>query len=196
MTRDAASFDRLYAELGDPWNYETSPYEAEKYRRCLALLPRARYGAALEAGCAIGVMSGLIATRCDSLLGVDFAPTAVARARARAIANARFETATIPDEWPPGPWDLIVFSEVLYYLSPEGLERTIECVRRDLAPGGACLVAGYTGDTETLLGAGDTQARLFEALAAARPVHRIATDAARGWTAAAFQSGPDSAQGR
>lgn len=196
MTRDAASFDRLYVEQGDPWNYETSAYEAEKYRRCLALLPRTNYGAALEVGCSIGVMSALIAARCDSLLGIDFAPAAVARARQRGIANARFETGTIPRDWPPGSWDLIVLSEVLYYLSRPAFEQTVSCVLNALAPGGACLVAGYAGDTETQLGASETQAELLEALAATRPDHLIQRGSTSQWSAAAFQCGAPPSGGR
>ncbi|WP_102108960.1 class I SAM-dependent DNA methyltransferase [Oceaniglobus roseus] len=186
MTRDAASFDRLYRDAGDPWRYETSAYEADKYRRCLALLPRARYRRALEIGCSIGVMSGMIARRCDSLLALDFAPTAVARARARGIPGARFEVGAIPRDWPGGPWDLIVLSEVLYYLSRDDLDETVVRVARSLAPGGACLVAGYTGETETHLTAAGVEEILLSALAEAYPSHDVRRDAGPSWIAAAF----------
>ncbi len=186
MSRDAASFDRLYRETADPWNYETSPYEAEKYARCLALLPPRRFGRALEVGCSIGVMSEAIARRCDSLLGLDFAPTAVERARARRIPGARFEVAGVPEGWPEGRWDLIVLSEVLYYLSPAALDEAIRRVVDTLAPGGVCLVAGYLGPTETTLSAPEVEARLLAALSADRPDHVIRRDAASAWIAAAF----------
>lgn len=185
MTRDAASFDKLYRDTRDPWDYETSAYEADKYRRCLDLLPRGRFGRALEVGRSIGVMSEAIAARCDSLLGLDFAPTAIAQARARNIANARFEVAAVPQDWPEGHWDLIVVSEVLYYLSDKGLEATIAKVTRSLAPGGACLVVGYLGETETVLSARGVEARLLSALASAHTHHRVSRATGAMWIAAA-----------
>ena len=186
MTRDAASFDRLYRETGDPWNYETSAYEAEKYARCLALLPSRRFSRALEIGCSIGVMSEAIARRCDSLLGLDFAPTAIERARARAIPNARFDVAEVPADWPEGQWDLIVLSEVLYYLSPSALTETIRRVIDSLAPDGTCLVAGYLGPTETTLSAREVETRLLTALSAEYPESRVRRDEDATWIAAAF----------
>lgn len=187
MTRDASSFDALYQDTPDPWNYETSAYEAEKYRRCLALLQRKNYKRGLEVGCSIGVMSAAIAARCDSLLAIDFAPTAVARARARGIANARFEVAEIPAQWPAGRRDLIVLSEVLYYLDPVVLDPALDAISASLAPGGSCLVAGYIGPTETKLTAPDVQERLLQRLAAARPRHAIYIDRGETWIAAVFE---------
>jgi predicted TPR repeat methyltransferase len=186
MSRDSASFDRLYRETADPWNYETSAYEADKYARCLALLPPRRFTRALEVGCSIGVMSEAIAPRCDSLLGLDFAPTAVERARARLIPSAKFEVASVPEGWPQGYWDLIVLSEVLYYLSPTGLDKVIRRVADSLAPDGVCLVAGYLGPTETTLGAREVEFRLLAALSADRPDHDIRREAETTWIAAAF----------
>ncbi|MEQ8291239.1 MAG: class I SAM-dependent methyltransferase [Roseovarius sp.] len=187
MTRDAASFEQLYRDRPDPWDYETSSYEAEKYRRCLDLLPRAQYGRGLEIGCSIGVMSAMIAARCDSLLGLDVAPTAIERARARGIPNARFRRASVPEDWPGGTWDLIVFSEVLYYLTAEALDETISRAAQSLAPGGTCLVAGYDGPTETALSAPEVEARLLAGLAAARPRHLVRRDREPMWIAASFQ---------
>ncbi|QHQ35388.1 class I SAM-dependent DNA methyltransferase [Algicella marina] len=195
MTRDAASFDRLYREKGDPWDYETSPYEAEKYARCLALLPSRRFAHGLEIGCSIGVMSQAIARRCDNLLGLDFAPTAIKLARARGIPGARFEVSRVPEGWPTGKWDLIVLSEVLYYLSPVELDKAIRLVSRSLAPGGSCLVAGYLGPTETTLTAREVETRLLTELAAARPYHDIRRDAATSWIAAVFDCGQDQSSG-
>lgn len=191
MTRDAAAFERLYRDNGDPWDYETSAYEADKYRRCLHLLPRERYRNALEIGCSIGVMSAGIALRCDHLLGIDFAPTAIDRARRRGITNATFEVGAVPEDWPSGTWDLIVLSEVLYYLEPVALESTIACVARDLADDGDCLVVGYTGPTETRLTARQVSGRLVDALTTARPKHRLYQCQGSSWIATAFSSRPD-----
>ncbi len=196
MTRDAASFERLYRARRDPWDYETSPYEADKYRRCIDLLPRDRYGRGLEVGCSIGVMSALISARCGLLLGLDAAPTAVARARARGFANALFEVGEVPRDWPDGQWDLIVLSEVLYYLTPEALEATIDAVRRSLAPGGTCLVAGYLGPTDTRLTARQVEARLLDRLGAEWPGHHLRRDSDASWIAASLTRPQSPSAGR
>lgn len=186
MSRDAQSFEQLYRDLRDPWQYETSPYEADKYRRCLDLLPQHRYRRGLEIGCSIGVMSLAIAQRCDALLALDFAPTAVAIARQRSIPNARFEVGSVPQDWPSGRWDLIVLSELLYYLEEDALEETIRLVVRDLAPDGDCLVAGYTGETETRLTSQQANGQLLDALATARPAHSVDQLSGPSWIASVF----------
>jgi 2-polyprenyl-3-methyl-5-hydroxy-6-metoxy-1,4-benzoquinol methylase len=77
----------------------------------------------LEVGCAIGVLSALLASRCDSLLAVDGAQTAIAEASLQNLLNVRFETAFLPEEFPQGAFDLIVLSEVLYYFDEIDLKR-------------------------------------------------------------------------
>ena len=42
------------------------------------------------------------------------------------------ELARLPDEVPAGPFDLVVFSEVLYYLDAADLARTLVTLERQL----------------------------------------------------------------
>ncbi len=131
-------FDRLYAARDDPWDYETSTYEAAKYAATLAALPRARYASALEIGCSIGVLTERLAARCDRLLALDGAEQALeqARARCRPLGHVRFEQGTVPASFPDGPFDLILLSEVGYYLPPADLARLRDLIARHLEPGG------------------------------------------------------------
>ena len=137
-------FERLAREREDPWDYATSDYEQAKYRRTLAALP-AESGRTLELGCSVGVFTALLAPRCDSLLAVDFSPTAVERARARVAdaGNVEVRQALLPEETPDGPFATIVCSEVLYYWSAalvlEGLRR----IEAELAPGGTFLAVHW-----------------------------------------------------
>ncbi len=108
MSIDPAVFDRMYSENIDPWGYETSAYEAEKYALSLSLLDGRRFPRGVEIGCSIGVLSEQIARRCDYFLGVDAAEAALVRARSRGVANAEFRRAVLPREWPCGACDLIV----------------------------------------------------------------------------------------
>jgi predicted TPR repeat methyltransferase len=110
-------FDAMYANDPDPWRFENSEYEQRKYALTMACLPRRRYRAAFEPGCSIGVLSSLLAPRCDHLLATDIIPEVVARASSRLSdePNVRVEARAIPEDWPPGQFDLIVLSEIAYY---------------------------------------------------------------------------------
>ncbi len=57
---------------------------------------------ALEIGCSIGVLTQQLATRCDRLLAVDAAPTALlpARQRCRDLTHVEFAQMFVPGEWP------------------------------------------------------------------------------------------------
>ena len=71
MTVGTEYFDGMYAASPDPWGFESRWYERRKYAVTMALLPAERYRDAFEPGCSIGVMTGLLAGRCDRLLSCD-----------------------------------------------------------------------------------------------------------------------------
>lgn len=118
-------FCRLYQESEDPWNYESSDYEAEKYKASLQALPRDRYQNAFEIGCSIGVFTAKLAPKCRSLLSVDLSASALERAnqRCRGFPHVHFKLLSVPEEYPVDVFDLTVLSEIGYYLEPENLTR-------------------------------------------------------------------------
>ena len=144
-------FETLYAASGDPWNFETSDYERDKYERTLGVLGARRYRRALEAGSSIGVFTEMLAGRCDELLTVDVSEraAAVARVRLSGRPHVRVERRTLPEEMPTGPFDLIVASEVLYYFPKEEMLATLEGFERELAPGGVLLAVHWRRETKT-----------------------------------------------
>jgi cyclopropane fatty-acyl-phospholipid synthase-like methyltransferase len=139
-------FERLAAESTDPWNYATSSYEQAKYRRTLAALPE-RSGRTLELGCSVGVFTRMLAPRCESLLAVDFSPTALARARERLIGLPQVELArrTLPEQTPQGPFETIVCAELLYYWTPLLVRQGLARLEAALAPGGTLLAVHWRG---------------------------------------------------
>lgn len=145
MTLQREHFEALYAADPDPWDFETSAYEHAKYERTLAALGDRRYARGLEAGCSIGVLAARLAERCDQLLAVDIAQTAVDAARARLAAcdHVRVERRTLPAEWPAGPFDLVVCSELLYYWDQATLEEALGVMADSLAPGGRLVAVHY-----------------------------------------------------
>jgi SAM-dependent methyltransferase len=134
----AADFERRYRADPDPWRYADSEYERAKYAATLAACGPGPFEAALELGGSIGVFSALLAPRCARLQTIDFSPTAaaLARERLRPFDHVEVTVGRIPDALPARAHDLVVASEVLYYLTPAELERTLAALEQVLAPGG------------------------------------------------------------
>lgn len=158
----AAYFERLYAEDPDPWKFATSDYERDKYAATLAALPRERYGRALDVGCSIGVLTRALAERCRDLVAIDPVPSALAAARERCAdaPQVAFLEGAVPSIWPPGRFDLILLSEVVYYLDRADLSRLVRLVAGALAPLADIVTVHWTGETDYPLG-GDEAAELF-----------------------------------
>jgi hypothetical protein len=131
-----ADFETLYRTELDPWGYEHSDYEREKYAATLAACGPGPFACALELGSSIGVFSDLLAPRCRSLITLDGAPSAVAAARERLAAHPQAQAllGTIPESIPDTAFDLVVASEILYYLQPPALEATLATLQERMAP--------------------------------------------------------------
>ena len=148
---DREYFENLYGQSPDPWGFETSPYEREKYERTLGVLQGRRYQCALEIGCSIGVFTTMIAPLCDKLWAVDVSERAVdtARERLAGFLHVQVEQRRLPEETPEGPFDLIVASEVLYYWPKEVLLAALRRFEEVLAPGGVLLAVHWRKETKT-----------------------------------------------
>ncbi|MBB4079211.1 LmbE family N-acetylglucosaminyl deacetylase/SAM-dependent methyltransferase [Lewinella aquimaris] len=142
----AGYFDRVYDDRDDPWNFETSAYEHGKYAATIAALPRDRYPSGFEIGCSIGVLTELLADRCDKLLSVDTSEAPLARARARLAGRpeVEFRQMIIPEEYPTASFDLVVLSEVGYYWGYEDLYRSIDLIQQGINRGGDLILVHYT----------------------------------------------------
>jgi hypothetical protein len=124
-------FEKIYQTNPDPWQFETSRYEREKYFASLTALPTPCYQHGFEVGGSIGVLTRLLAGRCHRLLSVDISPTAQRRAQRRCAdqPHVEFQIMQFPRERPGQTFDLIVLSEVGYYLSGADLLRAREWIR-------------------------------------------------------------------
>ena len=144
-------FEGLYADSSDPWSFETSEYERNKYGRTLEVLGERRFPQTLEAGASIGVFTEMLADRCDDLLAVDVSERAVNAAREHLAerAHVRVERRTLPEEMPDGPFDLIVASEVLYYFPREEMLAVLRAFEHELAQGGTLLAVHWRRETGT-----------------------------------------------
>ena len=164
-TLPAAYFDAMYQAAADPWGFEDRWYEQRKYAISLAQLPAARYRSAFEPGCSIGVLTRMLAARCDALLSCDLAAAAV-RAAARRVADlphVRVEQRDLPRQWPAGRFDLVVFSEILYYFGDQDLRRVLASATAALEPEGTLLAVHWRHPVTEYPRSGDDVHRVLAA---------------------------------
>ncbi len=159
---EADTFDRIHTRAPDPWDVETSPYEREKYDRTLATIPLPHPPSLLEIGCSIGAQTVRLAERTHALLALDISAEAVTRARQRCahLSHVTIRQARIPQDWPPGLFDQIVISEMLYFLDREDVASAARLAAGSLTRNGAILLVNWTGHTDSPT-TGDEAAELF-----------------------------------
>ena len=140
---DRASFESLFAASSDPWDYDNA-YEQTKYEQTLALIPRERPHRALEVGCAEGHFTVQLAPRVGSLLAADISEIALERAAERCASHEHvsFARLDLVRDQLPGPFDLIVCSEILYFAGDRAdLGRVARKLADALAPEGHLVTA-------------------------------------------------------
>lgn len=158
MTLPPPYFDERYAAHPDPWGFEERWYEKRKYALTLAALPRDQYRRGFEVGCSNGVFTEQLAGRCHHLIACDVADSAVSAARQR-LAGREVDVRhlAMPGDWPDGTFDLIMLSEVGYYLDEGDMTRVASKAGDSLAVDGHLIavhwrpqVADYPSDAEAV----------------------------------------------
>lgn len=124
MNPHAATFENYYQKNDDPWGFRSRFYEKRKRAILLASLPRERFDSVWEIGCSNGELAAHLAERSDFLLATDGneRATALAQERLASIPGIRVEQSWLPRDCPEEVFDLIVLSEVGYYLSRHELK--------------------------------------------------------------------------
>ncbi|MFI7583766.1 PIG-L family deacetylase [Kocuria sp. M1N1S27] len=146
----AAVFDEVHRGDGDPWRVDSSWYERRKRSVTLAALPRSRYRRALEVGCSLGALTAELADRADSVLAADASGVAAERARHRLAdrPGVRVEQRRLPEQWPPGTFDLVVLSETGYFLDAAQLTGLLDRVAGTLEADGHLLLCHWRHPVE------------------------------------------------
>lgn len=143
-----ADFDALWRRDDDPWSFATSDYERAKYDRTLAACGPGPFGRAIELAGANGVFSQRLAGRCEHLETIECSPAAVALAAERLAGASHVDVreGLVPDDLPAddGAFDLVVASEVLYYLPLPVLDRAVDRLVALLGPGGRLVAVHWT----------------------------------------------------
>lgn len=152
----AAYFETMYEGADDPWRLAERWYEQRKYALTVAALPLPRYRRAFEPACSVGELTRRLADRCEEVLACDRVASAVATARQRTAQWDQVEVRqlTVPEEWPDGTFDLIVLSEMLYYLDAAGVDRLLDLALGALEPGGTLVTVHWDHAVAEHLAAG------------------------------------------
>ena len=143
------ALDTLHRDDDDPWQVDRHWYERRKRDLTLAVLPRPRFRRGLEVGCSVGALTVELAGRCDAVVAVDSSGEAVRAAQQRVTrelgprAPVEVTELAAPEEWPAGAFDLVVLSEVGYFLSPVALEALIDRVREALTDDGVVVLCHW-----------------------------------------------------
>lgn len=142
-------FDDMYDDGPDPWNNLGSFYEERRRALILAMLGARRYRRVLELGCADGFLTAALVERADDVFSFDTSPRAVAAARANA-PGAHVSRGDLPHLIPSGPsvFDLIVISEVGYFLTATELLATLRRACAVLSPHGELLLCHWQHPTQ------------------------------------------------
>ena len=141
MLNKTEYFNSLYSGNDDPWEYRSRWYEERKRQICLSLLHKNHYESALEIGCANGTFSELLAQKTNRLLCLDANQKAVDLAAQilDKFTHISVECKSVPVEFPDGNFDLIVLSEVAYYLTQHELDELILKLQKSLNDDGMLL---------------------------------------------------------
>ncbi len=139
------ALDELHRVEADPWRTDSDWYEQRKRAVTLAALPRQRFSRALEVGCSVGALAADLATRCEALVAIDASARAVERARTRLghVDHVEVRHVDALDVHAGGPFDLVVVSEVGYFLSPGRLRELCRRVEEGLTSDGVVLLCHW-----------------------------------------------------
>ena len=168
----ASDFEAKYRADPDPWRTLTDPYESHKRERTLAACGPGPFSAACDLGAGTGVLAAALAPRCDRLLALDGAPTAVAEAQRRLapFSHAEARIATLPEGLPTGPLDLVVASEILYYLDDGPFHMVLDWLPEALTLGGRAVAVHWTGSAPDLRRSADEVGAALATIAGMRTV--------------------------
>ncbi|MBB5390466.1 MULTISPECIES: SAM-dependent methyltransferase [unclassified Herbaspirillum] len=148
LATTAEHFRSLYASSADPWHTADSWYERRKLSILLATLPKPRFSSVYEPGCGNGALTVELAGCCERLLASDLCDEAVRLTLERVNGNSHVQVSKecLPEQWPVGgepAFDLIVLSELCYYLDDEQLRTTVSQSVDSLLPAGHLLACHW-----------------------------------------------------
>ncbi|MFN8488770.1 MAG: methyltransferase domain-containing protein [Caldilineaceae bacterium] len=144
-----APFEKKYQFAADPWSANDA--RGDYYNAWLQFIQEQESNnkLSLDLGCGEGAFTARLAQNMQQVIGVDIAPTAIARAQER-FPDISFYVADLRElknlDLAPATFDLICCSQVLYYFTWAEAHKLLEQIEQLLAPDGVvCFAAHCTG---------------------------------------------------
>lgn len=159
-------FDGMYDDSPDPWGFQSLWYEKRKLALTAAMLQQPTYAAAFEPGCSMGLVTELLADRCERVIATDVSAAVLDAARTRLAGRDNVEVRrwALGDPWPEEQFDLIVLSEVAYYLELPLLREVMTGAQQALEPGGTLLAVHWRYRVREYPTTGDQVHEVLESL--------------------------------
>ena len=163
---DAAYFEGLYQADPDPWKFETSAYEAQKYTATVAAIAQEPVERGFEMGCSIGVLTERLAPLCARLVATELSQRALDLARRRCAGQPHidFVLAKTMTDGIDGTFDLMLLSEVVYYWDDRDMADVATAISAHLGVGGRLVLVHWLGETDYPRSADDAVEALFRLL--------------------------------
>lgn len=139
-----AKLERLFRWSEDPWNFERSPYEQERFRSLLKTVRELPHDTILEVGCGEGTFTHHLTSLKSQIVAIDVSATAISRARQR-CPNVTLLQRSLHDFSSHLKFDLVLCLETLYYV--KDVQRAIE---RLSSLGRFCMVSYLDREQKTL----------------------------------------------
>lgn len=145
----SAFFERLYRGSDDPWSFASRPYEQRRFSRIIDALGPRSYRCAFEPGCSQGELTLRLAERCGFVEAHEFSQCAAERARRRCRdhANVHIRCADWRRAGPLGPTDLMVLSEIGYYLDADALAARLRQLTMSLTHDAVIVACHWLGSS-------------------------------------------------
>jgi 2-polyprenyl-3-methyl-5-hydroxy-6-metoxy-1,4-benzoquinol methylase len=140
-------FDEIYSESIDPWDIGSA--DSERYNSYHQIISNSNLrGSLLDIGCGQGAFTSRFANQFDILTGIDISKEAIKRASSK-YPNINFYASDIRDLSEikvvhNSKYDLIICSDVIYYLTGQDKRNLTEWVYEHLNPSGLFFVAAWT----------------------------------------------------
>lgn len=136
----------LYADTSDPWGFAHSAYEQEKFAATRRALFRPHYKSTFELGCGNGQLAKHLVDLCESYTGMDAVAVAAEAAR-EAVPTASFIHDFYPCQLPDDYFDLLILSEILYFLGHDSLRKLASDIATSW-PQAEVLCVSWLGETD------------------------------------------------
>lgn len=138
-------FEKVYEADSDPWAIGDA--NSPRYDRYVELLGQHVKGSVLDIGCGMGALLARFRDDASELFGVELSRIAVERG-ARRFPFIQFHQGSatameVVEAIDGRRFDIIICSDVIYYLADRDKDRLVAWIARHLSPGGKALIAAY-----------------------------------------------------